>query len=692
MMSSMSKVTCAAALMATAGLAHGGLESRWWVGGIVGFWDQTANWSATSGGTGGASMPGAGDSAWVRNLDPNSNKVVIYREPAGAPVQLGSLWLYGTGGGQTGELLFSINNDVLRVDDILARGPSLNFDHTGGTIETFDMSCGGSVDAGDDPGSYTLSGSGILDANRVTICGSDDDFAWLQDGGTSVIGTLTIGDCSSLPLSTATITGGSMTASRIYIGDRGNAEFNIEGGTVDVSILGAGDGEPGVLFQNGGTLTCDDLTIGDFHDDADGSVVEFRGGTSTFDTITMEGGNGGISDVMMMTGGDVTVTDLMFERDTCSLLMIAGSLNITDRLWTTTDDGDHLIIVTGGTLSAEEFDIGGTLDLRGGTVYFGEATSYETDWLVGPAADVEVGGLGRMGDLIMNGGVIHGGYLGAPFNLYLLGEFLVNDRFVYNSGDVHGKLHLSNLTVELNAPFHCSGQIHTLNTVDLEPTYEISAPTWLNDGRLAMNGATITCTAGSFVNDTSIGRVHGYGTINANVTNRFRIQGGTSFIAPLTINGSLINEPTALTQIEVTTGIFTFLSAIDVNGHLVCAGNMSITAPEDFDPTIGAAYTIINADSVEGRYDVVDFNLNQTAPYDFRIEYTDTSVRLRIVEPICDGDSNEDGIVDFTDLNAVLSNWNQAVEPFTNGDITGNGFVDFNDMNILLNGWGDVCG
>lgn len=55
---------------------------------------------------------------------------------------------------------------------------------------------------------------------------------------------------------------------------------------------------------------------------------------------------------------------------------------------------------------------------------------------------------------------------------------------------------------------------------------------------------------------------------------------------------------------------------------------------------------------------------------------------------ICRGDANNDGVVDFDDLNAVLSNWNT---PGPIGDIDNSGFVDFDDLNLVLSNWGNNC-
>ena len=53
------------------------------------------------------------------------------------------------------------------------------------------------------------------------------------------------------------------------------------------------------------------------------------------------------------------------------------------------------------------------------------------------------------------------------------------------------------------------------------------------------------------------------------------------------------------------------------------------------------------------------------------------------------GDLDGDGFVGITDLNIVLSNWNQNVTPgvWLDGDPTGDGFVGIEDLNTVLGNW-----
>lgn len=61
-------------------------------------------------------------------------------------------------------------------------------------------------------------------------------------------------------------------------------------------------------------------------------------------------------------------------------------------------------------------------------------------------------------------------------------------------------------------------------------------------------------------------------------------------------------------------------------------------------------------------------------------------------EQECPGDANGDNLVNFTDLNIVLSHYGQAGTPGSlPGDVDGNGVVNFLDLNIVLSFFGRAC-
>ncbi len=68
------------------------------------------------------------------------------------------------------------------------------------------------------------------------------------------------------------------------------------------------------------------------------------------------------------------------------------------------------------------------------------------------------------------------------------------------------------------------------------------------------------------------------------------------------------------------------------------------------------------------------------------------SVRFTIAPPPCPGDATGDGIVNFTDITAVLSNWGSAGPSPLAGDADSDGVVNFQDITAVLSNWGALCG
>ncbi len=64
---------------------------------------------------------------------------------------------------------------------------------------------------------------------------------------------------------------------------------------------------------------------------------------------------------------------------------------------------------------------------------------------------------------------------------------------------------------------------------------------------------------------------------------------------------------------------------------------------------------------------------------------------LTLNNATCPGDANGDNVVDFLDLNIVLSFFGASVPPGTLGDLNNDGAVDFLDLNILLSYFGTAC-
>jgi len=63
-----------------------------------------------------------------------------------------------------------------------------------------------------------------------------------------------------------------------------------------------------------------------------------------------------------------------------------------------------------------------------------------------------------------------------------------------------------------------------------------------------------------------------------------------------------------------------------------------------------------------------------------------------VVAP-CDGDSNGDGVINFSDITEVLMFWNidYAPDPSGPGDANNDGVVNFGDITAVLDAWNTVC-
>ncbi len=95
--------------------------------------------------------------------------------------------------------------------------------------------------------------------------------------------------------------------------------------------------------------------------------------------------------------------------------------------------------------------------------------------------------------------------------------------------------------------------------------------------------------------------------------------------------------------------------------------------------------------SADGRFVAFDSFASNLVPGDTNAA-SDVFVRGPLPFSVpCPGDTNGDQMVDFLDLNIVLSFFGQTVAPGTNGDLNGDGAVDFLDLNTVLSFFGHAC-
>jgi hypothetical protein len=115
-------------------------------------------------------------------------------------------------------------------------------------------------------------------------------------------------------------------------------------------------------------------------------------------------------------------------------------------------------------------------------------------------------------------------------------------------------------------------------------------------------------------------------------------------------------------------------------------GTLDISLFGGFTPSLGDNFTILIAGSVIGTFDAVLGTPGAGLMYD--VIYNANNVTLSVVTSTLIGDLDGDGFVGITDLNLVLSNWNQTVPPANPlADPSGDNFVGIADLNTVLGNW-----
>ncbi|MEZ6191782.1 MAG: hypothetical protein R3C45_10895 [Phycisphaerales bacterium] len=125
---------------------------------------------------------------------------------------------------------------------------------------------------------------------------------------------------------------------------------------------------------------------------------------------------------------------------------------------------------------------------------------------------------------------------------------------------------------------------------------------------------------------------------------------------------------------------------INITGDALLAGTLQLSLINGFDPVVGQNFQIINADNINGTFDIVlaaDLGSGKA----FEVIYNPNNVTLLVTGPL-KGDLNGDGFVGIDDLNIVLGNWNQSVPPGDPlADPSGDDFVGIEDLNAVLGNW-----
>ncbi|MGD0463731.1 MAG: PEP-CTERM sorting domain-containing protein [Tepidisphaeraceae bacterium] len=474
------------------------------------------------------------------------------------------------------------------------------------------------------PASVTV--DNILDNYTISGTGSIDDSGSFVKSGS---GTLTLGALStalSVSAASISITGGSMqlvggttvTAGTINI-DYGSS-LSMSAGSLSVSGTGyAGYSGAGSFNQTGGTATFSGQ-------DTNGnglSIGDQTGGNGTYTlssgTLTVSGnetvGNSGTG-TFNQSGGTNTAGGLFLGQNT---------------------GGSGAYTLSGGSLSAELEYVGyrgtGTFDQSGGTntigeLFLGLATGSSGAYTLSGGSlwveSEESVGLddGSTGSFIQSGGTntVYGGLnlpgsVGSSGTYDFQGGTLIASAISVYRGGLFEKTVGSGTSV-IGCPF-----------LNLGGTVQVDSGTlWFYSGFAQSEGVTKMeggNLAGSF--DFEGGSLEGSGSILGYVLNGATVKPGDS-PGTITITGDYQQSSEGTLMIELAGGSPGQFDVLDVEGTASLDGILDISLLDDFIPTLGETFQVVDYGDLSGQFATVDVLGNSNVQ--FALEYNSNDLVL----------------------------------------------------------------
>lgn len=348
---------------------------RYWISGVTSNWNNTANWSVTSGGTGGASVPGSSDTAYydangtgqcdvdaavnIKRLEMsagtfNQGSFAVTIGTSGAVLSGGTF----TGGSGTITLTgvlantgcaFTSTSGMLTTNSNFTRSGTGAFTHNNGKVR-FTATCTITGDhtlyqlefAATSTATFTVTSGNVLTVNNTTtISGSQ----------TQSINTGTV-ECKGNLVITSTATGGG-----------GNGTFSFTGNsnqTLDGAAAASVGRLPNVVInKSGGTLFFQDnitvfgnytRTAGDT--DPQTSLVHFSGtksisGVDTLYDVSIGAGTYTINDTIKALR-NLAVNGVSSSIINTGTIYVAGDINVNNSA--TGGGGTATIVINGSGL------------------------------------------------------------------------------------------------------------------------------------------------------------------------------------------------------------------------------------------------------------------------------------------------------------------------------------------------------
>jgi T5SS/PEP-CTERM-associated repeat protein len=499
-----------------------------------GLFNSTAHWSATIGGSGGASVPGVGDSVI---FEPNASYDVTFSGNAASDeITVWSLSVTFKSDTSAARI-YQVNTG--EADLLVQSGATLNIG-TANPDRPVRLQIGSRMEIGrNNDGRVVVSGNGSrLDAsanNTSHDLGTLDAAGTLtyQNGaGGQIVGWLQVGsDASNATRGYLNVfSDADLTVGSLFVGLLGaTGEVTVDGpgstlvqtGTSSLYIGATSGGDSQLLIRDGGTFS---TSTGLVTLNATGAINVDGGTLNLNGSISFNGGAlNFLAGTINVPGSFIVGTDGPLGQNVT--LASPHALNVPGTLIV---DPFRTLTLDGGSLTTSSLDVDGTLDFHGGTLRItgaggltigagdplGATVAIESDQRLVVTTTLNVDTSGRL--LISGDGHVQAANLSNVGQIELGGAHAMLTASVTNLGLVHGH-------GEINGPLtnRSSGILRAGANQRLAFT---SGFTDSNAGMINLQGGTVEFWGG-LIND-NVGRIVGRGTLitaDFNLENRGEI-------------------------------------------------------------------------------------------------------------------------------------------------------------------------
>lgn len=506
----------------------------------------------------------------------------------------------------------------------------------------------------------------------------------------------------------------------IGTGSTGVGTINVDGGNTFMSASGdffVGYFGSGTLNVTGGAdVVTPQLNVATIANSIGVINVDGAGSTLSGGATLWNIGNSGDGQVNITNGGVVSSANAQLASGGGALgqclISGAGSRWVSSGTFYPGRSGDgYLVIENGGNLNAaSSIVLGldasgyGEVALRtGGTMVTGSQlqVAREGDAVLSVEAQSSVTSSGQGSPTFTSGYI--GGLAGSNGAMTISGA---NARWNADNGSaVIGFGGAGQLSITAAGQLNSAGGFVGRNPGSVGAvTISGNSSKWTSTGGVSVGLGPSNAAGGSgiltvngqgrmfapIINVGAGGTVAGTGTIEAPVSNGGVVAPGASpgEAGTLTVTGAYTQTTAGDLAIEIGSSAADKLS---VSGAATLAGDLVVTLLGNPNPPDGTVYDIVSAGSISGTFTAVTVP-SLPGGRTLTVSYTATKVRLTVGAggASCPEDVDNNGMVGFSDLNIVISQFNTS-GPDLQGDVNGDGMVNFADLNAVISVFNTVC-